>query len=168
MAAICAYALITMATKISPALSPWDAGFDVCNCLAVRQAARRISQLYDGFLAPSGLKATQFAILARLHRLGPLSVNELARLMVMDRTTLGRNLLPLERDRLVALAPGEDRRRREIELTPAGKEKLLAAAPMWKAAQASFEQSYGSERAASLRALTRAVAEIDEPAAHRA
>ena len=60
-----------------------------CNCLALRQAARHVSQIYDGHLAAEGLKTTQYSILAKLNRLGPLSINELAKSMVMDRTTLG-------------------------------------------------------------------------------
>ena len=68
---------------------------DTCNCLAVRQAARHITQYYDQFLAPAGLRTTQFSILAKLKRRGPQTINALARDMVMDRTTLGRNILPL-------------------------------------------------------------------------
>src|SRR5262249_5957290 len=67
-----------------------------CNCFAVRSAARHVSQYYDRYLATAGLRTTQFSILAKLKRLGPLTINELARQMVMDRTTLGRNIKPLE------------------------------------------------------------------------
>src|SRR5580704_14992247 len=70
-------------------------GPEDCNCLAVRQAARHITQFYDQFLAASGLRTTQFSILAKLRRLGPMTINALAADMVMDRTTLGRNILPL-------------------------------------------------------------------------
>ena len=64
-----------------------------CNCFAVRSAARHVSQFYDQFLAPIGLRATQFSILAKLKQRGPLTINALANDMVMDRTTLGRNIL---------------------------------------------------------------------------
>src|SRR5579875_2528229 len=77
-----------------------------CNCLAVRQAARHITQFYDELLAPSGLRTTQFSILAKLRRFGPITINALARDLVMDRTTLGRNILPLEREGLIAVRPG--------------------------------------------------------------
>ena len=77
-----------------------------CTCLAVRQAARHITQFYDQHLAPAGLRTTQFSILAKLKRLGPMTINTLADEMVMDRTTLGRNILPLERDGLISIAPG--------------------------------------------------------------
>ena len=69
-----------------------------CNCLAIRQAARHVSQFYDQLFAPVGLRATQFAILYRLRRDGPMTINALASELVMDRTTLGRNIQPLDRD----------------------------------------------------------------------
>jgi DNA-binding MarR family transcriptional regulator len=69
-----------------------------CNCSAVRSAARHVTRLYDQLLAPTGLRVTQFSILAKLTRRGPLTINALAEDMVMDRTTLGRNIRPLERE----------------------------------------------------------------------
>ena len=57
--------------------------------------ARHVTQFYDQFLAPSGLRTTQYSILARLQRKGPMTINALAAELVMDRTTLGRNILPL-------------------------------------------------------------------------
>ncbi|MGA9947175.1 MAG: MarR family winged helix-turn-helix transcriptional regulator, partial [Xanthobacteraceae bacterium] len=85
----------TTATSAMPWPSNTPAG---CNCLALRQAARHVTQIYDQVLAPSGLRATQYSILARLQRKGPMTNNALAAELVMDRTTLGRNILPLERD----------------------------------------------------------------------
>ena len=82
-----------------------------CNCLALRQAARHVSQFYDQFLIGSGLRTTQYSILARLQRKGTMSINALATELVMDRTTLGRNILPLQRDGLIAIAAGQADRR---------------------------------------------------------
>src|SRR6202521_377829 len=99
-----------------------------CNCLALRQAARHVTQFYDQFLAPSGLRSTQYSILARLQRKGAMTINALAAELVMDRTTLGRNILPLQRDGLVAIGPGQsDRRSKELRLTRAGQERFAAA-----------------------------------------
>src|SRR6266571_3935879 len=120
--------------------------FQDCNCLAVRQAARHVTQLYDRCLAPAGLRTTQFSILARLKRLGPMTINALAADMVMDRTTLGRNILPLERDGLITIEPGADRRSKELQLTAAGAERLRAALDGWTAAQARFESAFGKRR----------------------
>ena len=93
---------------------------DECTCLAVRQAARHITQFYDQHLTPAGLRTTQFSILAKLKRLGPMTINALADELVMDRTTLGRNILPLEREGLISIVPGRtDRRSKELSVTTA-------------------------------------------------
>ena len=135
---------------------------ELCNCLAVRQAARHVTQFYDQYLAPAGLRTTQFSILARLKRIGPMTINALAKELVMDRTTLGRNILPLEREGLIAIVPGRsDRRRKELHLTEAGGARLRAAVKGWTQAQARFEALFGSERSLDLRALLRAVLATD-------
>ena len=142
---------------------------DECNCFAVRSAARHVTQFYDQFLAPSGLRATQFSILARLKRLGPLTIKVLARDMVMDRTTLGRNILPLERDGLIRIeATASDRRAKELHLTKAGEKRLQAAGKGWAAAQARFETTFGSRRAAELRQMLRALRASELAAADQA
>jgi DNA-binding MarR family transcriptional regulator len=129
-----------------------------CNCLAIRQAARHVSQFYDQLFAPVGLRATQFAILSRLQREGPTTINALAAALVMDRTTLGRNILPLQRDGLIeVVASPADRRRRELRLSQAGAEKHRRAVERWTVAQARFDAVFGSERAAGLRDLLREV-----------
>jgi DNA-binding MarR family transcriptional regulator len=129
-----------------------------CNCYAVRAAARHVSQFYDQVLAPTGLRTTQYSILARLRRKGPLSINTLAAEMVMDRTTLGRNILPLQRDRLIAVEPdAADRRAKTVRLTKTGEKRLQAARDKWVAAQARFESVFGARRAADLRALLHSV-----------
>jgi DNA-binding MarR family transcriptional regulator len=148
---------MTKPTSVRECINP--AG---CNCLALRQAARHVSQFYDQFLAASGLRGTQYSILARLHRKGPkgsMSINALAAELVMDRTTLGRNILPLERDGLIAIAPGRiDRRSKEVKLTKAGVARFRAANAGWKEAQARFEAAFGGRRAKDLRALLHQVA----------
>jgi DNA-binding MarR family transcriptional regulator len=130
-----------------------------CNCLALRQAARHLTQFYDRFLAPTGLRTTQFSILAKLHRLGPMTINVLARELVMDRTTLGRNMLPLEREGLIAIEDSAvDRRSKELRLTRKGDERLRAAFKPWRNAQTHFTKMFGEERAANLRRELRALA----------
>ncbi|HEV2957460.1 MAG TPA: MarR family winged helix-turn-helix transcriptional regulator [Xanthobacteraceae bacterium] len=141
---------------------PSDVKSAQCNCHAVRAAARHITQAYDQFLAPAGLRTTQFAILAQLKHRGPLTINALAEEMVMDRTTLGRNVLPLERDGLIKVARlAADRRARELRLTQAGERRFKAARKSWAAAQARFESAYGAKRAAELRGLLHAVVTSD-------
>ena len=141
-------------------------GLQDCNCLAIRQAARHVTQFYDQLFAPVGLRATQFAILNRLRRDGPMTINALAGALVLDRTTLGRNILPLERDGLIeiVLSPA-DRRRRELRLSDAGADKLRRASERWRVAQTRFDSVFGSERAAALRGLLREVVASDFAAA---
>jgi DNA-binding MarR family transcriptional regulator len=135
-----------------------------CNCYAVRAAARHVTQYYDQFLAPTGLRIGQFGVLTRLKRIGPLTISELAEKMAMDRTTLGRNILPLKRDGLVKVAPtASDRRAKEIRLTAAGDVCLHAARKRWQMAQAQFETSFGPDRAAELRTLLRTVVAMEPP-----
>ena len=129
-----------------------------CNCFAIRSAARHVSQYYDRYLAATGLRTTQFSILAKLKRLGPHTINALAEEMVMDRTTLGRNILPLERDGLVQVEPvSTDRRAKELHLTSAGEKRLQAGIKAWAQAQTQFETTVGAKRAAELRTMLRSV-----------
>jgi DNA-binding MarR family transcriptional regulator len=140
---------------------PLDAavGPEVCHCFAVRSAARHVSQFYDQLLEPTGLRITQYSILAMLKRLGPLTINALAKVLLTDRTTLGRNILPLERDGLIRIEQvASDRRAKELHLTTAGEKRLQAARHAWLKAQATFESSFGPKRAETLRALLRALA----------
>jgi DNA-binding MarR family transcriptional regulator len=136
--------------------------FQECNCLAIRQAARHVTQFYDQVFAPTGLRATQFAILSRLSHNGPMSINALATSLVMDRTTLGRNILPLERDGLIEVAPSpSDRRRHELRLTPAGAKLHRDGLAHWEEAQTRFSAVFGDARAAALRDLLREVSASD-------
>lgn len=128
-----------------------------CYCSALRQASRYVTSFYDQMLSGSGLRVTQFAILSRL-RPRPASVTQLAQSMVMDRTTLARNLQPLVREQLVQVRPGEqDRRERVIELTALGRDKVEAILPAWRRAQARFDAQFGAERGVQLLATMRAV-----------
>jgi len=132
-----------------------------CNCLALRQAARHVTQIYDSYLASEGLRTTQYSILSKLNRLGPLSINELAKSMVMDRTTLGRAIRPLERDRLLMIGEGEDGRTRSLRLTAKGEARLKAAAPKWREAQKEFETTFGARDAAQLRDVLQRVVSVN-------
>jgi DNA-binding MarR family transcriptional regulator len=135
---------------------------EFCTCLAIRQAARHVSQFYDQHLAPSGLRITQFSILAKLKLEGPLTINGLAETLVMDPTTLGRNVLPLQRDGLIAVARGvSDRRSKELHLTEVGLDRLKEAWTYWAEAQAGFDAAFGSRQDSDLRVRMRAVTSTD-------
>lgn len=107
-----------------------------CACIALRRATRAVTAAYDAALAPSGLRVTQFSVLRTLARLGPLGVTRLAEETVLDRSTMGRNLDPLERRGLVRVEVGAtDRRERVAHLTPAGEAAIETALPLWREAQ---------------------------------
>jgi DNA-binding MarR family transcriptional regulator len=130
---------------------------NACTCGSLRKASRRVSQFYDTALAPVGIKSTQFSILAEVDRgsvEGPVTMRDLATAMVMDRSTLGHNLKPLERDDLVTLRlSADDRRKRYVELTKKGRQILRRARRLWQHAEGRFETIFGKEPAAELRAV---------------
>jgi len=128
-----------------------------CYCSSLRQASRYVTSFYDQMLSGSGLRVTQFAILSRL-RSRPATVSRLAQGMVMDRTTLARNLQPLVRAELVTIKPSEqDRRERIVDLTAAGRDKVEEILPAWRLAQARFDEQFGAAQGAQLLATMRAV-----------
>jgi DNA-binding MarR family transcriptional regulator len=128
-----------------------------CYCSSLRQASRYLTSFYDQMLSGTGLRVTQFSILAKLQR-GSANVNQLAKAMVMDRTTLARNLQPLVRAELVAVRPSDtDRRERVVELTAAGRAKVEEILPAWRRAQARFDEQFGAAQGAQLLATMRAV-----------
>ena len=134
----------------------------MCACFNVRKTARVVTQLYDEALRPTGLRVTQFSLLMATKSLEPVTVTRLARMGDMDRTTLTRNLRPLEQQRLIRIEPGEDRRERQVTLTPRGQQALAKALPSWERAQARVAGGFGQERLqrlytelADLRAISR-------------
>ena len=133
-----------------------------CTCSALRMAARRLSQSYDAALAPEHLSVSQYSVLSNLAKCeadGPPTVGDLADLLALDRTTLAHNLRPLERDGLVALVPdATDGRLRRVVLTAEGRDKRERCMPLWRAAQARFDESFGVEPSRLLRASLLAVA----------
>jgi DNA-binding MarR family transcriptional regulator len=135
---------------------------EACNCSALRQAARRVTRLYDDALAPTGLGVNQYSILIRLRRVGPSTIQDLARLLVMDRSTLGHLLRPLEKRGLVRLQVSEqDGRSRVIALTPAGRAVVARGRPLWATAQQRFARAFGQKDALDLRRVLKQVAMAD-------
>src|ERR1700734_754214 len=142
--------------RVKPVQDPPPVPRSSCTCGSLRKASRRISQFYDTALAPVGIKSTQYSILSEVGRgrpEGPVTMRELAAAMVMDRSTLGHNLKPLERDDLVIVRlSGDDRRKRYVELTVKGKAILQRSRRLWKLAEGRFETIFGKKPAAELRA----------------
>jgi DNA-binding MarR family transcriptional regulator len=122
-----------------------------CNCLSLRQATRRVTQLYDHAMAEIDLRATQFQLLAMCKMHGPVTLNVLADLMVMDRATIGHNLRPLQARGLIRLTVGKDRRSREVRITASGQMLFAKGLKIWRKVQHAFEQEFGEAEASALR-----------------
>jgi DNA-binding MarR family transcriptional regulator len=131
---------------LTPELGP-------CICAQVRRVARKLSSLYDTFLSPEGLTITQYSLLANIGRAGELSHSVLAEKIGMDRTTLTRNLRPLTKAKWVAAASGKDRRQHLLQVTAAGKRKLVRSWPLWEEAQRQLLSQIGSQSMQELRTL---------------
>jgi len=121
-----------------------------CVCATARMAARSLTRVYDRALEPAGIRTSQFSILARLLEEGPLSVTHLAGRLAMDRTTLARDLRPLERRGLVSVSVGTDRRVRIAALTAAGHRLVDEVRPLWKEVQRDVRAQLGADRVARL------------------
>jgi DNA-binding MarR family transcriptional regulator len=117
-----------------------------CACANIRRTDRVVTGFYDEMLASSGLSAPQFTLLATLAEAAPISINGLAEIMEMDRTTLTRNLGLLIKQHLVRLVEGADRRMRLVLLTREGEQALGRVWPLWQEAQARIERAFGQER----------------------
>ncbi|MDZ8187162.1 MAG: MarR family winged helix-turn-helix transcriptional regulator [Nostoc sp. ChiSLP02] len=118
---------------------------NTCACFNLRKASRAVTQLFDEKLEPTGLLVTQLTLLVAISILGSVTMSDLAEGLVMDRTTLTRNLKPLEREEMIQINPGDDRRVRMITLTDKGRSILAQALPLWQQAQAHIVESLGEE-----------------------
>ena len=114
-----------------------------CACHKVRMAARAVTRAYDDALRPVGLRATQLATLVAVGKDGPVSMTALANLMGMDRTTLTRNLRPLEKQGVLGIGPEGWRRTRMLEITKKGQSLLREALPYWEQAQQALRRKLG-------------------------
>ncbi|MGH7083893.1 MAG: MarR family winged helix-turn-helix transcriptional regulator [Acetobacteraceae bacterium] len=121
-----------------------------------------MSRLYDEALAPAALGVNQFSVLAMLAHSGPVSLSALAGHLVMDRSTLGHLLRPLERRDLVTIGSGgADRRQRLVVLTAGGTTLLGEARLLWLLAEKAFQRSFGARRSAALKRLLGIAARIE-------
>jgi DNA-binding MarR family transcriptional regulator len=127
---------------------------DTCLCTGLRQAAHAITQIYDAALAPSGLKITMFRVIRRLSEAGEPTISELAGIVGLDRSSLGRNLKVLEREKLVTFVGGIDERSKVVQLTSKGRKALETALPLWRGVQKRMKSTLGAEKDALFRVLS--------------
>ena len=119
---------------------------NACACANFRKVSRAITQFYDSALRPSGLRATQYTLMVPVALLGSPTITQLAEKLVMDRTTLTRDLKLLEGQGLVEISPGADRRTRVVTLTDSGRQALAEALPLWEQAQSTIVQGLSQQR----------------------
>jgi DNA-binding MarR family transcriptional regulator len=135
-----------------------------CTGFGLRKAARALGRIYDEGMAPAGLRATQFNLLVALSLAREAPVMKVADELGLDRTTLTRNLVPLQRDGLVESVPDPDRRVRRVRLTARGHEALAAALPRWERTQRRVVTALGKQRWSELMDGLRAVASLPDRA----
>lgn len=114
-----------------------------CTCFNLRKTTRAVTQLFDEALKPCGLYATQFSLLAAISSTKNVAITELSKALIMDRTTLTRNLAPLQKSGWVEVTPGEDKRTRILSLTRSGKKVLSQAMGHWRLVQNEVVKTLG-------------------------
>lgn len=124
-----------------------------CTNLKLRELSRVVTRHYDAYVAPTGLKNSQYSLLSHVVLLGPLRPGELAARMKLDASTLTRNLQPLIAAGWVELGPGEDARSRSVVATESGRTKRAEAQRAWKQAQLALNARLGNQRVLALHAL---------------
>jgi DNA-binding MarR family transcriptional regulator len=133
-----------------------------CIGFNLRKATRAVTQLYDEMLRPTGIRGTQYSLLVALKIVGPVLVTDLAEKIVMDRTTLTRNLEVMEKQGLVSVTPGEDRRTRQLTITETGDKVLSDAYPLWQRAQTKLKANLGEERLEDLMSDLASLIEVSQ------
>ncbi len=122
-----------------------------CVCFNLRRAARSITRFYDKALQPIGIRSTQLSVLMTIKlKKDGIVLSKLAKATMTERTTLTRNLAVLQKNGLITIEAGEDRREKFIKLTQPGEETLLKAVPIWEAAQKSVAEQLDDGRIGSL------------------
>lgn len=116
-----------------------------CACMKLRIASRKVTRLYDAAFRPSGITPTQFTLLTAVNEKDDVSLTSLADILGLERTTLLRNLKPLERDGLILLSTSDNSRTRIVKLSSRGFTKLEQVLPLWREAQATLENLLGPD-----------------------
>src|SRR5436309_4836603 len=116
-----------------------------CVCNTLRMVTRAVTQLYDDVLRPSGIRVTQFSILATIARMGEASLTQLEDELAIDQTTLTRSLNLLERDGVIERASHPDGRIKAMRLTSKGRGALKVARPLWAQAQDKVLRELGTK-----------------------
>ena len=129
-----------------------DAVVEGSECMAynLKKATRAVQNLFDSAYKSIGLEGTQYTVLAHIYVAEPITLSKLADMMSVDRTTLGRNLKPLEKKGLIDIKIGDDRRAKLINITDHGREVLSQAQPIWKETHEQIKDLLGVENWSSI------------------
>lgn len=130
---------------------------DICHCIVLRKASRKVSSYYDEALAPLGVNIAQFSLLRNIDRMAPVSLTDLGARVELDRSTVGRNAKVLERMGLIAIKPGKDQREAVLTIAEPGRAVLREGAPLWDGVQDAIEARLGPDGARQLRDLLAAL-----------
>jgi DNA-binding MarR family transcriptional regulator len=122
----------------------------LCHCTRLRTITRKIAARYDVALEPVGINIAQFALIRNIERRQPISMTELARVLELDRSTMGRNIRVLEKLGLVETGRGEDHRESVARLSPHGAAVLREAEPLWERCQRDIAERIGPDRLQTL------------------
>ena len=139
----------------------WEQVAKTCVLFNIRRAARSITQLYDEVGNLTGLRSTQFSLLAAIRLAAPVNLKTLGGLLSMDPTTLARNLAPLKKRKFVSVEFGvDDRRERIVRITSQGRSTLDRGFPYWEKAQSEVLAELGTARVQRMLADLSIVAEL--------
>lgn len=132
-----------------------------CLCYKMRSASRTITRIYDEHFKQAGIKANQFTMLVAISVMQPASITALAEQLNMERTTLTRNLSPLEKDTLVVIKSGKGRTR-YVSLTPSGTQLIEAVKPLWSQAQEKIKHALGQSEVSALSKISKDINQLAE------
>ena len=121
-----------------------------CVCFNLRRVARVVTQFFDAEMRRQGIRSTQGTLLSALHSTGTSTMAELSEILGMERTTLLRNLRPLQRDGLVTVEGGGHGGFVELSLTAKGRKQIEKLTPAWESAQQTAVRVLGEERWSAL------------------
>ncbi|WDF73229.1 MarR family winged helix-turn-helix transcriptional regulator [Novosphingobium sp. KACC 22771] len=138
-----------------------------CACTSLRKATRTLDRLYDAALAPHGITTTQFALMRNIERAGAIVLNQLATLLVMDRTSLYRTIRAIEEAGWVSITDGSGKARL-AQITDAGRTMLRAAEPDWEELQAQIHDRLGGEGWARLMEMSGTIISLGQNAGREA
>ncbi len=135
---------------------------DICLALSLRRADRVVSQLYNEYMAPLGLRITQFSVLRALHFKGSTTASEIQTILTMEQTTVSRALKPLIRDGYIAVAEGASKREKALSLTSTGETLYQSALEPWREVQDLLRSRLGQGQDDALIALSQEIIAIKQ------